>query len=94
MPSKLGGVLALGSSILVLVSLPICHSSTSKSLSFYGPVKFLFWALITTFSLLTVGGSWPIVDPYLFLCRVLSCFYFSFFVLFPLSRLVWDRLLL
>jgi len=41
-PSKLGGVLALLSSILVLVSLSYTHWHLMKGLSYYGPVKALF----------------------------------------------------
>jgi len=41
-PSKLGGVLALISRILVLILLPILFCSNIKSLAFCGPVKLLF----------------------------------------------------
>jgi len=56
-PSKLGGVFALFSSILVLAVLPFGHSQSMKGLSFYGPVKGLFWGHVTVFILLTLGGS-------------------------------------
>lgn len=41
-PSKLGGVLALVSSIVILMLLPLTHSQSMKGLVYYGPVKFVF----------------------------------------------------
>jgi len=41
-PLKLGGVLALFCSIIVLVLLPITHFQSMKGLTYYGPVKTLF----------------------------------------------------
>jgi len=56
-PSKLGGVFALFVSIFVLGLLPITHSQLMKGLTYYGPVKALFWCHVTVFFLLTLGGS-------------------------------------
>lgn len=89
-PSKLGGVFALASSILVLSSLPFSHFCRGKSLSTYGPVKGVFWSQVVVFWLLTLAGFWPVSDPYLFVSRFFSCFYFGFFVIFPLCRVLWD----
>lgn len=56
-PSKLGGVFALFASIMVLVVLSFTHKQSIKGLSFYGPVKALFWVHVRIFILLTLGGS-------------------------------------
>ena len=56
-PSKLGGVFALFTSILILAVLPFTHSQRMKGLAFYGPVKGMFWCHVTVFFLLTLGGS-------------------------------------
>jgi len=92
-PSKLGGVFALASSILVLLSFPFTHVCSSKSLTTYGPVKGVFWSQVVVFGLLTLAGFWPVSDPFLFVSRCFAGCYFSFFVLFPLGRVAWDRLL-
>lgn len=92
-PSKLGGVFALASSILVLLSFPFTHFCLSKSLSTYGPVKGLFWSQVVVFGLLTLAGFWPVSDPFLFVSRCFAVYYFSFFILFPLSRVAWDAVL-
>lgn len=56
-PSKLGGVLALFASVAVLLVLSFTHGQSIKGLSFYGPVKALYWLHVTVFFLLTLGGS-------------------------------------
>ena len=91
--SKLGGVLALLASILVLLVLSYTSWHLMKGLTFYGPVKALFWIHVVVFILLTAGGSWPIEDPYLGLSRVLSLLYFSFFPLRSILCYVWDAVL-
>jgi len=92
-PSKLGGVFALASSILFLFSFPFTHFCLCKRLATYGPVKGVFWSQVVVFGLLTLAGFWPVSEPYLFVSRCLSGFYFSFFVLFPLTRVAWDKML-
>ena len=92
-PQKLGGVIAMASSLLLLVLLPLLPCSQAKSLAFYGPCKLFFWCLVTSFCLLTVGGSWPVEIPYTGVCSACSLFYFSSFPLLWLSKLVWDRIL-
>jgi len=87
-PSKLGGVLALSCSILVLLVLSVSHFQRMKGLTFYGPVKAVFWVHVVSFFLLTAGGAWPVVEPYLFLSRCLSGLYFSFYAFLGLYRFV------
>ena len=89
-PSKLGGVRALVASIVILVLLPVSHYQSIKGLTFYGPVKFIFWMHVVCFLLLTAGGSWPVEAPYLYLSRALSLLYFSFYALIGLYRWLWD----
>jgi len=84
---------ALLSSILVLLVLCFTHSQAIKGLCYYGPIKGLFWSHVTVFVLLTLGGSWPVEDPYLLISRFLSLFYFSFFALLGVYRRLWDHLL-
>lgn len=55
--SKLGGVLALFSSIVILLFLSYSHSQSIKGLTYYGFIKAFFWVFVTVFVLLTVAGS-------------------------------------
>ena len=74
-PSKLGGVFALISSVCAPLLLPTLPLSKMKSLSFYGPVKLFFWFFVINFLLLTSAGTWPIVLPYSYLTTLFSVFY-------------------
>lgn len=92
-PSKLGGTLALIGSVVILILLPLTHFQRMKGLTFYGPVKFLFWVHVVRFALLTVGGSWPVDAPYLLVTRFFSALYFSFYFLLGYYRSLWDFML-
>merc|ERR1712055_1037251 len=89
-PSKFGGVFGLVCSILILVIMPFTHSQSMKGLSFYGPVKLLFWVHCVTCLLLTVAGAWPAEVPFTFVSRLLSFSYFSFYFLLVPFRIFWD----
>ena len=91
--NKLGGVLALLFSIFILALLSFSHFSLIKGLSYYGPVKGYFWCQVSVFVLLTLGGSWPVCQPFVTVSLFLTFFYFSFFFLLPLFQLVIDALL-
>jgi ubiquinol-cytochrome c reductase cytochrome b subunit len=93
-PNKLGGVIALVLSILVLAVLPFVHTSNLRGLSFRPIGKFLYWSFMVNFILLTWIGSKPVEDPYIFIGQVSSIFYFSYFlILIPLSGLIENMLI-
>jgi len=52
-PNKLGGVIALVMSILILAILPFIHTSNLRGLSFRPIGKFLYWSFMMNFILLT-----------------------------------------
>lgn len=79
-PNKLGGVIALVLSILVLAVLPFVHTSNLKGLSFRPIAKTMYWFFMMNFVLLTWIGSKPVEDPYIFIGQLSSVFYFSYFL--------------
>lgn len=92
-PNKLGGVIALVLSILVLAVLPFVHTSNLRGLSFRPIGKFLYWTFMMNFILLTWIGSKPVEDPYIFIGQISSVFYFSYFLLLvPLSGILENYL--
>lgn len=92
-PNKLGGVIALVLSILVLAVLPFVHTSNLRGLSFRPVGKFLYWTFMVNFILLTWIGSKPVEDPYIFIGQISSVFYFSYFLLLvPLSGILENYL--
>jgi ubiquinol-cytochrome c reductase cytochrome b subunit len=56
-PNKLGGVLGLFSSLLILLSLPVAHYNKIKGTSFYPISKIYFWSFVVSFIILTIGGA-------------------------------------
>jgi len=92
-PNKLGGVIALLLSILILSIIPIWHKIGFQGLSFYPPVKALFWVFIGTVILLTWIGAKPVEDPYILVGQVLTILYFGYFLISPLVAKGWDYLL-
>nr|YP_010484324.1 cytochrome b B [Oecleopsis sinicus]UVV36485.1 cytochrome b [Oecleopsis sinicus] len=91
-PSKLGGVMALLLSILILVSLPFSMKKKFQSKSFYPMNKMMFWTMVSTTTLLTWIGARPVESPYILTGQILTIMYFSFFILTPLTKKKWDKL--
>nr|YP_009564073.1 cytochrome b [Thalassina squamifera]QAX91436.1 cytochrome b [Thalassina squamifera] len=92
-PNKLGGVIALALSVMILFILPFTHLSKFRSLTFYPLNQILFWSLVTIIMLLTWIGARPVEDPYIITGQILTILYFSYFIINPLSTIWWDFLL-
>nr|BBG74525.1 cytochrome b [Desmodema polystictum] len=93
-PNKLGGVLALLSSILVLMLVPILHMSKQRSLTFRPLTQFLFWTLVADVLVLTWIGGMPVEHPFVIIGQVASALYFLLFlVLTPAASWLENKTL-
>jgi len=94
-PNKLGGVLALLISILILYFLPtIINIPNSISTSFHPLNQYIYWIFINIFILLTWAGAQPIEIPYIIIRQILSLIYFIFFIIYTFTYKLWNYLLL
>nr|AJG41833.1 cytochrome b [Odontobutis potamophila] len=93
-PNKLGGVLALLASILVLMIIPLPHTSNQRSLTFRPLSQVTFWLLIANVAILTWIGAMPVEHPYIIIGQVASFLYFFIFLmLFPTTGWLQNKLL-
>nr|YP_010263918.1 cytochrome b [Erebus caprimulgus]UIF93675.1 cytochrome b [Erebus caprimulgus]UNP49232.1 cytochrome b [Erebus caprimulgus] len=92
-PNKLGGVIALVMSILILIILPFTFNKKIQGIQFYPINQFLFWTLVTMIILLTWIGARPVEDPYIITGQLLTIFYFSYYIINPLMSKYWDNLI-
>nr|YP_009863736.1 cytochrome b [Neilupotamon xinganense]QKE31067.1 cytochrome b [Neilupotamon xinganense] len=92
-PNKLGGVIALVLSVIIIAILPFSHFSKFRSLSFYPLNQILFWWLVNIIMLLTWIGARPVESPYILTGQILTSSYFSFYLLSPFMLIYWDKML-
>nr|YP_010417815.1 cytochrome b [Precis octavia]USF17974.1 cytochrome b [Precis octavia] len=92
-PNKLGGVIALVMSILILIILPFTFNKKIQGIQFYPINQILFWFLITTIILLTWIGARSVETPYIITGQLLTILYFSYFIINPLLNKMWDNLI-
>nr|YP_010534063.1 cytochrome b [Amblyomma gervaisi]UXX50158.1 cytochrome b [Amblyomma gervaisi] len=84
-PNKLGGVIALMMSILILMLLPLISKNKISSSYFNKFKKWIFWTLVNIFLILTYLGAMPIEFPYDILSKLMTFLYFLTYFLFSFS---------
>nr|YP_010885450.1 cytochrome b [Congrogadus subducens]QXP99627.1 cytochrome b [Congrogadus subducens] len=93
-PNKLGGVLALLFSILILLLVPILHTSKQRSLTFRPLSQLLFWLLIADVLILTWIGGMPVEHPFIIIGQIASIIYFLIFLVFmPLTGWIENKII-
>nr|YP_004021534.1 cytochrome b [Megacrania alpheus adan]BAJ24593.1 cytochrome b [Megacrania alpheus adan] len=89
-PNKLGGVIALMMSILILLIMPT-YKSNFQGLTFYPMNQMTFWLMVSTTIMLTIMGAKPVEDPYILMSQLLTILYFSYFLMDNLMKMYWDK---
>lgn len=92
-PNKLGGVIALAISLVILFSLPFSICRNKTRLIFYPLNQIIFWFLVSTWAILTWIGGRPVEPPYILIGQVATITYFIWFILNPATLILWDKLI-
>nr|QTK03059.1 cytochrome b [Sycobia sp. 2 JXW-2020] len=82
-PNKLGGVIGLLMSILILLIMPFNFMDNLKNKKFYFFNQIYFWNLVMIFIMLTWAGARPVEDPYIMIGQVITLIYFTYFIMNP-----------
>nr|QNV11636.1 cytochrome b [Platyptilia sp. DM741] len=92
-PNKLGGVIALIMSILILIILPFTFKKKIQGNQFYPINQIIFWIMMISIILLTWIGMKPVEAPYIITGQILTVIYFSYYMINPLMAMFWDKII-
>jgi quinol-cytochrome oxidoreductase complex cytochrome b subunit len=79
-PDKLGGVLAMGGALVVLLLMPLLNTSEIRSTAFRPIFRKLYWFLIMDFLILGWIGGNEVETPYIEIGQIATILYFAFFL--------------
>ncbi|MDP5110641.1 MAG: cytochrome b/b6 [Rickettsiaceae bacterium] len=80
-PSKLGGVVLMFGSIIILFFLPWLDRSKTKSATYRPLYKWAFWGFVIDCLILGYVGGMPAEEPYITISRIGASYYFFHFLI-------------
>lgn len=89
-PRKIGGVIALVISVIILYFIPFIINHKFRRNYFYYLIKYIFWIFVINWVLLTWIGACVVEIPYRGLGIVFRFIYFSIFLLFWIIYKIQD----
>nr|YP_010022384.1 cytochrome b [Teratoscincus roborowskii]QOL12740.1 cytochrome b [Teratoscincus roborowskii] len=93
-PNKLGGVLALFLSILILAIIPMLHNAKQQGTAFRPLAQTLFWLFIANIIILTWIGGQPVEPPFIAIGQAASVMYFLLpLITLPLINKLENKML-
>lgn len=79
-PNKIGGVIGMFGSLIILLTIPFTNSSEIRSTAFRPIFKVAYWLLVVAFFLLGWVGQMPVEYPYTEIGVISMIYYFAFFI--------------
>nr|ADM46800.1 cytochrome b [Microtus arvalis] len=93
-PNKLGGVLALILSIVILAFMPLLHTSKQRALTFRPITQTMYWILVADLLVLTWIGGQPVEYPFIIIGQTASIAYFAIIVMFmPIAGMIENDIM-
>ena len=93
-PDKLGGVVAMGLSLVTLAVLPLVNTSNIRS-SFFRPLhRYCFWIWVGNALVLGWIGGNPVEDPYILIGQIATLVYFGYLLVVIPGLGLLERLLI
>jgi ubiquinol-cytochrome c reductase cytochrome b subunit len=93
-PDKLGGVIAMGLSLVTLAFLPLVNTSNIRS-SFFRPLhRYCFWIWVGNAIVLGWIGGNPVEDPYILIGQLATVVYFAYLLVIIPALGLLERLLI
>ena len=80
-PNKLLGVIAMFSSLLILLAMPVLDISRIRGSQFRPLMKWAFWLFVINFFVLMFIGSQHVEEPFITIGAISTGFYFLWFIL-------------
>jgi ubiquinol-cytochrome c reductase cytochrome b subunit len=95
-PDKVGGIITMGSAILILFLIPFLNTSEIRSTTFRPLFKIFYWFFVIDFFVLMWSGEQSLNEKsvvyLMFVSQVATVYYFCFFlILVPLVGLIESR---
>lgn len=93
-PDKLGGVIAMFGSILILFIVPMVHMCNIRTSAFRPIYRKVFWLFVGSVIILGWVGGKAVEEPYVIIGQIATIFYFGYFlVLIPVIGFVENVLM-
>jgi len=78
-PNKVGGVIAMGAAIVVLLALPFLNISKVRNNNYRPLYSFFFWLFVLNSLILGWVGGKPVETPFIECGQIATVYYFAFF---------------
>nr|ALO70520.1 cytochrome b [Diartiger fossulatus] len=93
-PNKLGGVIALMMSVMMIMFIPFTNFKKMQGNQFYPMNKMIFWVMFSVVILLTWIGARPVEEPYIIIGQMLTVIYFSYYFIDSYIPKLWEKMIM